>query len=82
MVDVGGDLSLMYNESMTDIDYMKQALELAKEAGKAGEVPVGALVVKGDEILGASFNKRETKKLSSAHAEVLAIEQACKKVGE
>ena len=67
---------------MTDETYMKQALELAKQAAEAGEVPVGALVVKDGEILGQGFNNRETKNLSTAHAEVLAIEQACKKVGE
>ena len=66
---------------MTDIDYMKHALKLAEEAAKAGEVPVGAIVVKDDEIIGQGYNNRESKNLSTAHAEVLAIEQACKKVG-
>lgn len=66
---------------MNDIDYMKQALELAKAAADAGEVPVGAIVVKDGEIIGQGFNYRETKNLASAHAEVIAIEEACKKLG-
>ena len=63
---------------MNDIDYMKQALELAKAAADAGEVPVGAIVVKDDKIIGQGFNNKETKNLASAHAEVIAIEEACK----
>ena len=66
---------------MNDIDYMKQALELAKAAAGAGEVPVGAIVVKDGEIIGQGYNNRESKNLSTAHAEVIAIEEACRKMG-
>ena len=67
---------------MTDIDYMKIALELARKAADAGEVPVGALVVKDDEIISRAFNMREAKTSPSAHAEFLAIEEASRKLGK
>ncbi|MDO5427283.1 MAG: tRNA adenosine(34) deaminase TadA [Coriobacteriia bacterium] len=61
---------------MTDTDYMKIALDLARQAADAGEVPVGALVVKDSKIISQAFNMREAKTSPSAHAEFLAIEQA------
>lgn len=66
---------------MTDTDYMKIALELARKAAEAGEVPVGALVVKDDEIISQAFNMREAKTSPSAHAEFLAIDEASRKLG-
>ena len=63
---------------MTDIEYMKIAIELAHQAAEHDEVPVGAIVVKGDEIIAKAFNMREHKNSPSAHAEFLAIEQAAK----
>lgn len=66
---------------MADTDYMKIALELAHQAAEAGEVPVGALVVKDDEIISQAFNMRETKTSPSAHAEFLAIDEASRKLG-
>ena len=67
---------------MTDTDYMKIALELAHQAAEAGEVPVGALVVKDDEIISQAFNMREAKTSPSAHAEFLAIDKASRKLGK
>ena len=67
---------------MTDTDYMKIALELAHLAADAGEVPVGALVVKDDEIISQAFNMREAKTSPSAHAEFLAIDEASRKLGK
>ena len=61
---------------MTDLDYMKIAYELAKEAGFAGEIPVGAVVVLNDKIIGKGFNKRESKFDISSHAEIEAIKDA------
>ena len=63
-------------------DFMKRALELAKLAAKEGEVPVGAVVVKKStgEIIGEGRNMREHKKNALAHAEIIAINQACKKL--
>ena len=66
---------------MTDTDYMKIALDLAHQAADAGEVPVGALVVKDDEIISQAFNMREAKTSPSAHAEFLAIDEASRKLG-
>ncbi len=67
----------------TDIFYMKKALELANKAAEIGEVPVGAVVVKKStgEIVGEGYNRREVDKDSIAHAEIIAIENASKKLG-
>lgn len=62
-------------------DYMDQALELARQAAELGEIPVGALVVKEGKILGRGFNRRETDADATAHAEILAIRQACQTLG-
>ena len=66
-----------------DIALMGQAIELAKRAAEQGEVPVGALVVKSDtgEVVSGAYNLRESGKSATAHAEILAIEDACKKLG-
>ena len=61
--------------------FMKQAIELAKKAAALGEVPVGAVVVKDGEVIGAGYNLRENNKSATAHAEVIAIEEACKRLG-
>ena len=63
--------------------YMKRALELAEEAFREGEVPVGAVVVKKTtgEIVGEGRNRRETAKNALAHAEIEAIDQACRTMG-
>ncbi|MBE6980775.1 MAG: nucleoside deaminase [Ruminococcaceae bacterium] len=66
---------------MDDRFYMEQALELAKEAAAEGEVPVGCVIVRGDEIVGCGRNRREKDKSALAHAEVEAIAQACKTLG-
>ena len=57
---------------------MREALKLAAEAAEAGEVPVGAVVVWQDKIIAASGNRRESDKCATAHAELLAIEEACR----
>ena len=64
-----------------DMNYMKQALALAEEAAACGEVPVGAIVVRDGEIIGKGYNRRETWGSAIAHAEILAIEEACRAVG-
>lgn len=60
---------------------MGRALELAAIAAEMGEVPVGAVVVKDGEIVAEGYNRRESDKNALAHAEVLAIDAACKKLG-
>lgn len=59
---------------------MDLALEEAKKAEKLGEVPVGAIIVKNGEIIAKAHNLKETLKNPLAHAEVLAINEACKKL--
>ena len=61
--------------------FMKKALHYAGLAGKRGEVPVGAVVVKDGEIISWGYNGRETKKSALAHAEIQAIARANKKLG-
>jgi len=55
---------------------MRLALEEARAAGSAGDVPVGAVVVRGDEVLGRAGNAREREQDPTAHAEILALRQA------
>lgn len=61
--------------------YMKAALRLAQKAADEGEVPVGAVVVCEGKIVGRGRNRRETKKNALHHAEIEAIDKACKKLG-
>jgi len=61
--------------------FMSVALQLAREAAGEGEVPVGAVIVKDDEIIGKGRNRRETAKNSLAHAEIEAINEACRCLG-
>lgn len=57
---------------------MSNALKLAKKSYQFGEVPVGAVVVCNDQIIGTGYNQKETKQNPIKHAEIIAIEQACK----
>lgn len=61
--------------------FMDQAIALAKEAAQEGEVPVGAVVVLGDKIVGTGRNRRENNKNALAHAEIEAINEACRTLG-
>lgn len=66
---------------MTDEYYMEQALTLAAQAAAEGEVPVGCVIVRGDEIVGTGRNRREADKNALAHAEIEAINEACRRLG-
>ena len=66
---------------MQDMQYMAVALELAKEAMAEGEVPVGCVIVRGDQIVGRGRNRRETEKTALGHAEIEAIADACHNLG-
>lgn len=68
-------------KDMTHRDYMTIALELAKEAAMVGEVPVGAIVVRDGKIISKGRNNRQNGKNALDHAEVIAIDLACKAVG-
>lgn len=61
--------------------YMRRALELAQEAADEGEVPVGAVVVRGGEIIGTGRNRRELARNALAHAEIEALDMACRRLG-
>lgn len=63
-----------------DIKYMELAYNEALKALKYDEVPVGAILVKGDKVIAKAYNQRETKQLVTAHAETMVIEKACKKL--
>lgn len=60
---------------------MTEAISLAKEAGEMGEVPVGAVIVKNGEIIARGKNEREAKQNALSHAEIEAINNACKNTG-
>lgn len=62
--------------------FMKLAIKKAKQANKINEVPVGAVIVYDGKVISAAFNQRETKKDATAHAEILAIKKACKKLND
>lgn len=66
---------------MTDIEYMQIALQLAQEAAAAGEVPVGAIVVKNGEIIGRGYNAPISTHDPSAHAEIRAMRDAAEHLG-
>ena len=63
-----------------DIYFMKEALKCAKTAQEKDEVPIGAVVVKNNKIISRGYNKSITLKDSTAHAEIVAIRKACKKL--
>ena len=65
-----------------DERFMKEALKQAKKAYAIEEVPIGCVIVHEEKIIARAYNKRNTKKSTLAHAELLAIEKACKKLGD
>ncbi|QWG42953.1 nucleoside deaminase [Bacillus mycoides] len=64
-----------------DIYFMQLAIEEAKKAEAIQEVPIGAVIVLDGEVISVAHNLRETEQRSIAHAELLAIDEACKKLG-
>lgn len=63
-----------------DKKFMNEALSLAKIAAENGDVPVGAIIVKDGEIIGRGYNRREKDNDATAHAEIVAIKEACTKL--
>ena len=61
--------------------FMRQALREAEKGSALGEVPVGCVIVKDDKVIARGHNARETKKNALLHAEIIAIDKACKKLG-
>ena len=66
---------------MNHQEYMKRALELAAQAGAEGDVPVGCVIVRNEQIIGEGRNRREEHGDATAHAELEAIRQACQHTG-
>ena len=65
---------------MTDEELMREALQLARQAQDAGEVPVGAIVVRGGEVVGRGYNQPISSHDPTAHAEVVALRDAAKRL--
>ena len=61
--------------------FMKEALKEAKKASRKGETPIGAVIVKDGKIVARGHNKRETKRNALCHAEIIAINKACRRLG-
>ena len=66
---------------MNDFDFMGMALSEAQKAADAGEVPVGAVLTQDGVVIAQAHNLRETDKDATAHAEMLAIREGCRKLG-
>ena len=64
-----------------DIKFMQAAMREAQKAADIGETPVGAVIVRGGKIIARGHNMRETKKNALLHAEITAIDKACRKLG-
>ena len=62
--------------------YMKQAIRLANKAAALGEVPIGCVIEYEGKVIGRGYNRRTTDKSTLAHAEIIAIRKACKKMGD
>lgn len=69
------------NNLITDEDFIREAMRLAGLAEEIDEVPVGAVAVKDGKIIASAFNTRESSKCATHHAEILAIEGACRALG-
>ena len=65
-----------------DAIYMKEALKQAKKAYKIKEVPIGCVIVHEDKVIARGYNKRNSKKNTLAHAEIIAINKASKVLGD
>lgn len=74
---------MLHSEAERERDrrFMEEALRQAALAAQEGEVPVGAVVTRGDEIIAVGRNRRESGKSALAHAELQAIESACRRLG-
>ena len=66
---------------MDDLQFMDEALALAREAAAEGEVPVGCVITRNGEIVGRGRNRRETGRTALGHAEIEAIAEACRNLG-
>jgi tRNA(adenine34) deaminase len=70
------------DNDILDEKYMKEALKLARKAGKLMEVPIGCVIVHDGKIIGRGYNRRNTDKTTLGHAEITAIKRASKVIGD
>src|SRR6266581_7590536 len=70
-----------YQMPAHDFDFMKRAMGAAEEAARRGEVPVGAVIVSGGEVIGTGYNCREERQSPLGHAEIVAVEEASNQLG-
>ena len=75
------DIDIALTHSPEDVEYMREAMRLAAMAEEIDEVPVGALVVRDGRIIARAYNTREHSQCATHHAEILAIEEACRVLG-
>ena len=68
-------------DDKTDFEYMEEAIAEAKLAEDIDEVPIGAVIVRDGKIIARAHNTRESSKCATHHAEILAIEEACRTLG-
>ena len=64
----------------SDVRFMEMALEEARQAAREGEIPVGAVLVREGQVLARDHNRREQERDATAHAEVMVIREACRKL--
>ncbi len=69
-------------QAAKDLDYMRQALELARAAAEGGDVPIGCVLVHEDRVIGSGYNRRNQDHSVLAHAEILAIREATEAMGD
>lgn len=65
-----------------DVKYMRRAIRQAERAAKLGEVPIGCVIVRDGVVVGRGYNRRNTDRTTLAHAELLAIDRASRKLGD
>lgn len=75
-------MELLAEDCGQDEKFMKEAVRQAKKAAAIDEVPIGCVIVCNGKIIARAYNKRNTMKTTLAHAELLAIRKACKKIGD
>lgn len=72
---------MLYSQSEQN-KFMQLAIKQAKKAYDADEVPVGCVIVQNGKVIARAYNKKEKNKCSIFHAEIIAIQKACKKIGD
>ena len=72
----------MSNQQQDHSFFMRKAIHQAQRAAALGEVPIGCVIVHDGKIIGRGFNRRLTSHSTLAHAEIIAIRQACRKLGD